>query len=238
MPGCSGGAKAKLTGTNCGCGRCAFMARRLRNCLMSVASTPPIIASSPKVISQSPVLCDCACVSGAAFSDGLAGCGAAGAAGSKSNEMELIKAAASTGVACRRPGRSCGCSASVVSTGEDITSADGWGSDLGSLLGSLVATGASSARAAAEGCACAFDFARNERQSAPNQHVLPATACSAPIPARSFRLGRLSNRTPGRLRQSRLPTPGPKTSALTNVANSYGCSSTSHPPQNIDPLGK
>ncbi len=139
--GCSGGAKRKLTGTNCGCARCAFMARRLRNCLISVASMPPIIASSPNVISQSPVLCDCACVSGATFGRISAGCGAAAAAGSKSSEIELIKAAASTGVAARSPGGSSGCSASAASLGDGVTSAGGWGSGLGSLL----ATGAGSA---------------------------------------------------------------------------------------------
>src|SRR6516225_4025470 len=91
--------------------------------------------------------------------------------------MELIRAAASEGVACRRPGGSCGCSASVVSAGADVTSAAGWGS----VLGSLLATGGGSASASA-GSACAFDLARNERQSAPNQQVLPATGCECQYP--------------------------------------------------------
>ena len=85
---------------------------------MSVASTPPMIANSPNMMSQSPVLCDWAtCASGAAFSCSLAGGGAAGAAGSKSSEMELIKAAASAGVACRSPDGSCERSASVDCAG-------------------------------------------------------------------------------------------------------------------------
>jgi hypothetical protein len=55
----------------------------------------------------------------------LAGFGAAGATGSKSSEMELIKAAASEGVACRSPGGSSACSASVVAAGAGVTSVAG-----------------------------------------------------------------------------------------------------------------
>ena len=182
--------KRKLIGINCGCACCAFKARRLRNSLTSVASTPPRIASSPNVMSQSPVLCDCACTSGAACGAdftacgaGLAGFGAAGVAGSKSSDMELIKAAASEGVAWRNPGGSCVPSASAVSAGAGVTSAVGWGSVLGSPLatGAGLAAGAGSA-CAASGSACAFDFARNERQSAPNQQVLPATGWECQYP--------------------------------------------------------
>src|SRR5262245_52161837 len=104
--------------------------------------------------------------------------------------MALINASASIGVAWRSPGKSSG-SLSIVSLGRGVGSADGSG--IASAAGSGTALGpARFLFEAAELSTCGF-FGKNERQFAPNQHILPATTSACHFPrAPSGLLGRQS----------------------------------------------